>query len=1226
MDLLQENALGVKVPSGETILTKYLNGYTATVVVTGNEKAALNDTTPLDAGKTEVDNDTILNWTTGLDEIGSAYTIWAVKGGAQKQDTVVYSELSADNAYYETYEATKGAISAKDAGMKLTGAETYINFADGEGEYSYTADVVITYSVANNKIALTDDIIKELKGYGYDVTGLKKDTDLTVNGDTIKAGAGVDDDTLAIIHYIFANDNNDSSKVCVGTQNTDDISNKISFSAFVKTYLNVEGDKYEVPANENGNYIKVIDNDGDGVAEYILKTAYTMDVITNIAKNGTYTLAGEYNTKTSKYVPATVAADAMSTEDELAAGDVIVYALIDGVYYANLAEVETITIAKKGIDFKAETITDGETTYEQSAIAIDEDGTSYTGAFNNAFSEDTFLFALTDATAEKTYDLYLDNYGYVRAYTLNKYTYGLGLLTNASYYTDGRKTTTAQVEMVVNPDTDSTDYDVDTSVRGWNAAGFIDEDSDVQDKGSAGTWGRLNGFVDSNATKATTFKTNIASYANNDDVLTLVEPESTDGYTNRNLTVVKRELDLSNVTSLKNTHYTTNSTSALDVYATTDTVYYYVDAATKTVKATWVGYNSAPKTLTLTSDDAAYTVATRSSDKNASGTQVSYYTANVIVIEAKSSSSALNFVYYANTNGAQQGTNESSYWAYSIALDDNGDVDTANYIDTLKGTIKQNPNFYLVANDRDNTVTALDADKHEYTANGIYAGTAQVGPSVKNNNYVEVLVNGTKKTETFQVGENAVPVYKVVKNGIKNWVSYGIEDCDTISVGDTLIYVKSGNTVLYAINVDKSVDSDGKIVGGLDTLWNTIVTDNTPASNATAEPTVTLTVNGTPYTLTAGTTKDIPYSVWEAVENGKGTITVKPADGNQIAISGETTFTSKSVTVDSEKITSAGTGSITVLTQGSDSNAVTASYTYGYKFTAAETGKDLLKKADNSKVDPVSIYDGGVTTLTLVQEYYTKSAGASWAWKFYDGNGKLIDDTDIVAIAAADHATVVVTPESGTAAEYVILFRASDDDKYTAATVEDAVAALYKAGGKTTGAIANEIYSNSNATARLGDEVILPALIKAGASAEELFKDYASAHTKDATIAKALKDAGKTTEYILTGLFDSQVSAGKVTSNSQEITRNGNTYTIKIGSNNAISGTGVYDALNAAGVTNVSYKENSGTATTKSLTDALAAVNTLISTTYTAGQGNSNTAYVTIDGTEYTLTITYPAA
>jgi hypothetical protein len=533
------------------------------------------------------------------------------------------------------------------------------------------------------------------------------------------------------------------------------------------------------------------------------------------------------------------------------------------VYYANLADTATITISKKGIDFKAVTITDGETTYEQSGIA--PTATADQTAFDDQFTYDDILFELTDASAEKTYDLYLDNYGYVRAFTLNKYTYGMGLLTNAYYYTDGRNDNAAKVEMVVNPDTDKNDYEVSTAGRDWNIANFIITTTDAE--GNRGTWGRLNTFTDTKAKSAHTFATNVAAYADNDGVLTLA---AVSDYTNKTRTTVQEELDLANVTSLSNRKYASTartSGSASEIYATTDTVYYYVSGNNV---YTWTGYANAPARLTLDgTQDYAYAVATRVA------TSTSYYTADVIVIEAKSAAKALNFVYFANTIGNAGATdkNTTSYWLNTIALDDEGEVDPATYVDIAKGgVLDEDPDFYTISGQ---TITPVTA----YTANGIYAAQNTVGANVSKRDYVYL-----DDTTSFRIGEGYTPVYKLTTNNAKNaWVAYGIEECTSVEIGAQLIYVKSGNTVLYAINVTESVDVLGATLGKLNTLYATIKDDN----DAYGKETPSVTFFGQNFDPSSNTiSASVSYATYLAhkddatvltVNNGKFVITDGPS-------------------------------------------------------------------------------------------------------------------------------------------------------------------------------------------------------------------------------------------------------------------------------------------------------------------------------------------------------------
>jgi hypothetical protein len=877
LPILQANAMGVLVPSTDTILSKYLGGASEVVVVTGNEEAALNDTTPLDEGKTEVNNDTVLNWSTTMDMIGQSYTVWTVG------KTVVYAE---DSGLNKIEEFTADANLSRAVSMKTNAdTEDYVNFDDQAAEY-YTADVVITYTL--DEVTLTADIIKELQSYGY-ASDLKVGKTLSADSVKIKAGAKVSDDALAIIHYIFANYNEDSSTVVVGTKDEGDISNVTSFRKFVSNYLTAEGATVEVTANENGNYVKVVDNDGDGVAEYILKTVYVMDTITGIAKNGAYTLAGAVTD--GKVVATTVAADAMVSDDELAEGDVIVYALIDGVYYANLAKVVTETIDAKGINYKTKVITCGDNTYGQSYIGLD------LTAFNSAFLYDTFADDITSADTGVAYDLYLDNYNYVRAYTVNKYTNGLGLLTDAYYYTNYR-TAEAQVTMVT-ADTEATDYDVAAlkvapgAAAGAEYSNFIDTD-EQGDNGNRGTWKRLIAFEGKqhDSKTSTKFTTNIAAYSEADGTVTLYDPADANAVTNKNLDVIKEELNLSaNGTSLavNNRSFTTYGSAdeteavAKTVRPTTDTVYYYVSGG-KVI--TWTGYENAPKNLSLTTDDIAYTVATGT--KTTTSSTLYYYYADVIVIEASSSLSNVYFGYYSNTKDG----NAASYWLNVIGAYTDDDGDTA-YGTTTEQIAKKDvkvlqstPAFYRITANG----TATSIDPANAAANHIYASVAAVGKDVNLRNYV-ALQDGN----SFYTSQ--VPVYAVTYTANPNvFLSYDVTET-TVTTGDDLIYVTDGKNVLYAINVTASKNLRNG--ADLTELYSDI------ANGASATRTLTVEKNGLNVTST------------ETLTNGKASVT----KGTTVTLT-LTDDTVATVTVDGEVLKTIKTSETAEITMDANHTVV----------------------------------------------------------------------------------------------------------------------------------------------------------------------------------------------------------------------------------------------------------------------------------------------------------------
>jgi hypothetical protein len=763
MEILEANTLGVKVGSGETILTKYLGAAKRNVVVTDNEEASLNYSYVQDAGVTLVDNSTAkLNWSTTKDMIGQSYTIWT------KGNTVVYFEEGANTVQEYTAEAE---VTAKNAGMKIAGAAEFINFADDVQDV-YTTDIRITYWYDENGNGTED---------ANEIHTIAAETDLT-------------DAQVADLHTIFKQASLTTiGYVAVGTKNvsaTDDISNDISWSKFVKDYLKVNANNaINAKSNQNGNYIKVIDNDGDGEAEYILKTTYTMAAIESISNKGVYTLSiKEDGTKVTIEPNKTP----VVTEDELAAGDVIVYTLIDGVYYANLAEVVTATTDKKAIDYKAKTLTCGDDVYQTSGITID------TVTFDDAFVYDTFYFDVTAAADSTTYDLYLDNYGYVRAFTENKTSNALALLTDGYYWTN-YKEQEAQVD-IVTADTEETTYSVAGVAGADPFNGFIDTDTDGI-KGNRGTWQRLNGFVGYNYKY---FQTNVASVAFGEDSVTLYSAKK---YTNREVTVEQNELVLTAKSALSSEKLTAvykdgDSSANHTVYATTDTVYYYVTSAKGDLAVqTWTGYKNAPSNLSLDyTQDHAYAVYTKSTVGN-------YYYADVVVIEASSVLTSVNFVYYANTNSA----NDASYWLKEIAYDDDEsawDTETvvssvdADYITTI-------PAFYYT--NAKGVPTAIIENFADYN---IYAATSEVDVDVNSRDYVYM---------DNDVSFRNVPVYILSTNPkADSYVAYTVEDCDSVKVGNDLIYVTNGRAVQYAINVSQST---GAVKGLLETLFDNIKKD-----------------------------------------------------------------------------------------------------------------------------------------------------------------------------------------------------------------------------------------------------------------------------------------------------------------------------------------------------------------------------------------------------------------
>ena len=72
-----------------------------------------------------------------------------------------------------------------------------------------------------------------------------------------------------------------TGEVYVGTTSRKDISDEKSFNQFLEDYIR-EDDEATVSANERGNWLKVVDNNADGKADYIFKVIYTFAQVTRI--------------------------------------------------------------------------------------------------------------------------------------------------------------------------------------------------------------------------------------------------------------------------------------------------------------------------------------------------------------------------------------------------------------------------------------------------------------------------------------------------------------------------------------------------------------------------------------------------------------------------------------------------------------------------------------------------------------------------------------------------------------------------------------------------------------------------------------------------------------------------------------------------------------------------------------------------------------------------------
>ena len=902
-------------------------------VVVANEYADLYSTTSLKAGKTELNVDGesyMLDYATTLEDIGEARDAYVTEG-----KNVLYI-ADAGNTVFETGAETDIKTDSKfekATGLERGDAEEFVNF-DGGNEYK-ASDWKIKYVIETNT---GDSDEASLAGFIKE-NGLElKTSDFKYEQDgnwsytkTIKPGATITDADLTNIKAIFDAADADSDliigAVYVGTQSNEDISDELSYKQFVDKYIDTDENAIEVEGNENGEWLKVIDNDGDGEADYVLLTKYVMAAVTDINKDGDYTVSVDVSGDLVEIDSAD-----MMTEDEMAEDDVIVYAYIDGNYVSNIAEKVTETIDKKGIDYKAETITCGENTYGQSGIYVDED------EFRDAFLYDHFLFDVTDADTEVAYDLYLDNFGFVRALTENKYAYGLGLLTDG-YYETNRKVETIQVDMNT-VDTEETTYDVDAD-SDWDL--FVNDAEG--DNGNRGTWGRLKGFQ-GNYANAHQFATNVAAFSNSDDVLSLYD---VDEYTNKELDTLQNELVLTAKSDLDDkeltAYFNDKATEQHTVYATADTVYYYVNFdknGDPYVEATWTGYNNAPKGLSLdAAEDYAYAVYTQTKADS------DYYYADVIVIEAESELDDVYFLYYANTKDG----NDASYWVKTVGYDAEEEGYVADYrIDTEKndaGRVVKAPAFYVI--DKDGVVELRITDN--FADYGIYADTATVARDVSSRDYVY--------TADFDLSYKPadVNVYTLDKDEDSNlWVAYSIDVTDTDVNDELILFTNNDGDVEYVINVTDSDEAE------LDALYATIRADQASV-NAPA-----LTVNET-LDHAAASVAYAPNVVGGVTVNWTATVTLKADTGYELDADALTAVLADTANGDEGTLTQDGDNVTLTVTGLTKDNILVI------------TGADAAAKAYN-----ITYYVDGTERDALTPATYVYGEGATLPIPSYKGH------------------------------------------------------------------------------------------------------------------------------------------------------------------------------------------------------------------------------------------------
>ena len=643
-----------------------------------------------------------------------------------------------------------------------------------------------------------------------------------------------------------------------------DISDELSYKEFYEKYID-DDENRSFDAADRGEWLRVIDNDGDGNAEYVLRVDFVMTTITDYDKRtDTYTVEYDKDEKAGTANDTAIKAGdiaKMSEDTDLSVGAVVLYTLIDGVYHVCNPQVDTYAIEKKSIDIKTENFTANGTEYTWSGI--DKEAAEY-------YKE------LVELDEEVTYDLYLDHFGFVRLAT--EASKGLILLTDGYFKTNYRES-----EYKATAWTGSALEDIDVADKGtWKLSGttydgFIDTFEDDHD-GNRGTWLRLNGFgeyyyndrtrVDSNGngntghqndydgtydqyhyvdrddadtTTANTHKygdpfyTNIAAYTAEDGVYSLYDVRDTNILTNRRTynayeiagteegyadgNVKAESVKAKNRTLYGIVDWDLGNTIDADdltrVQTTADTVYYFVaDAkdAKKLAVTSWTGYENVPEELGNFVAKRAYMVTHEISDTS------DYEIADVVVFEGAKgeiNNDAWLIVSAINTKRERAlGKDEDgSYGETSTNLEvfDQGQTLSWNNSSAVDHLQAGQAAFY-------------DADGNVITSNfakyGVYAAEVVTAPGTRNRNYCEIRIDADEKYFTgFYTSEiNAYELNQDTDEGDHASRNLASRDAGRIELGDDLIVMCDKDmNVLMAVNVSRS-GKDGERDGSIQKL------------------------------------------------------------------------------------------------------------------------------------------------------------------------------------------------------------------------------------------------------------------------------------------------------------------------------------------------------------------------------------------------------------------------
>ena len=339
--------------------------------------------------------------------------------------SVVFYGQRAENAFDNYKGINISTIAARDNRYSV---EVSVDVTDGTDTKTVWA-TLDRNSIVNNDVANsgTDyDIPADDVAAGYTPTTVSYNYPVRYTK-VIWAGETITDTDLTVLESIFGMadnvqnnvllENRITGDVFVGTKSTAtdttgeerDLSNQISYKKFYDEYINDRTKELNWATSWNGQWVKFVDNDGDGACEYAFKTGSFLDEAIHTYKNrddvlvtefigfddNTYNIA-ETGNPTVRYLDN----DGNDTDWVPEIGEKVVASYIDNQYLVEPAVYETVTVSE--YSWRNDEITTDKGVYGQSSIG-------------NYTDMQQLISTMDDKTE---YIVYFDHFGYVRAYEL----------------------------------------------------------------------------------------------------------------------------------------------------------------------------------------------------------------------------------------------------------------------------------------------------------------------------------------------------------------------------------------------------------------------------------------------------------------------------------------------------------------------------------------------------------------------------------------------------------------------------------------------------------------------------------------------------------------------------------------------------------------------------------------------------------------------------------------